>query len=214
MFFMTLLSLALLDSLSTGTLVIPLIFLAQPRFQVRTLALYCFTLGLFYTALGTLLLLGVEAIFSSQGRYWIQLILGAILFAYGILSPSPDSRASEIKWRTRLEKVTNPRAAIFIALLAGVLEAATMLPYLAAISMLNTWDSTIITKLIVLIGYCLIMFIPAVTLLVIRRLASSWITPKLDHFVSLATRNADGAILWIAAIIGFLMARQAYTEIF
>ncbi len=82
MFFMTLLSLALLDSLSTGTLVIPLIFLAQPRFQVRTLALYCFTLGLFYTALGTLLLLGVEAItwnhliFSSQGRYWIQLILG------------------------------------------------------------------------------------------------------------------------------------------
>ena len=220
MFFMTLLSLALLDSLSTGTLVIPLIFLAQPRFQVRTLALYCLTLGLFYTALGTLLLLGVEAItwnhpiFSSQGRYWIQLILGAILFAYGVLSPSPDSRASEIKWRTRLEKVTNPRAAIFIALLAGVLEAATMLPYLAAISMLNTWDSTIITKLIVLIGYCLIMFIPAVTLLVIRRLASPWITPKLDHFVSLATRNADGAILWIAAIIGFLMARQAYTEIF
>ena len=189
MFFMTLLSLALLDSLSTGTLVIPLIFLAQPRFQVRTLALYCFPLGLFYTALGT-------------------------LFAYGVLSPSPDSRASEIKWRTRLEKVTNPRAAIFIALLAGVLEAATMLPYLAAISMLNTWDSTIITKLIVLMGYCLIMFIPAVTLLVIRRLASSWITPKLDHFVSLATRNADGAILWIAAIIGFLMARQAYTEIF
>lgn len=89
-----------------------------------------------------------------------------------------------------------------------------MLPYLAAISMLNTWDSTIITKLIVLMGYCLIMFIPAVTLLVIRRLASPWITPKLDHFVSLATRNADGAILWIAAIIGFLMARQAYTEIF
>lgn len=102
MFFMTLLGLALLDSLSTGTLVIPLIFLAQSQLRARILILYCFTLGLFYVVLGFLLLLGVETItwthhpvFSSQERYWIQLVLGVLLFAYGILSPDPNSRASE-----------------------------------------------------------------------------------------------------------------------
>ena len=220
LFFMTLLGLALLDSLSTGTLVIPLIFLAQSQLRARTLILYCFTLGLFYVVLGFLLLLGVETItwthhpvFSSQERYWIKLVLGVLLFAYGILSPDPNSRASETKWRTRLEKVADPRTTIFIALLAGVLEAATMLPYLAAISMINTWESTIIGKLIVLVSYCIIMFIPTLTLLVIRSFSVSWLTPKLDRLVSLATRNADGAILWIAAIIGFLMAQRALTEI-
>lgn len=79
--------------------------------------------------------------------------------------------------------------------------------------MINTWESTIIGKLIVLVSYCIIMFIPTLTLLVIRSFSVSWLTPKLDRLVSLATRNADGAILWIAAIIGFLMAQRALTEI-
>ena len=198
MFFMTLLGLALLDSLSTGTLVIPLIFLAQSQLRARILILYCFTLGpcLFIS----------RALLDSVGSGSSSLRIRYSLTR----SQQPCQRN---KWRTRLEKVADPRTTIFIALLAGVLEAATMLPYLAAISMINTWESTIIGKLIVLVSYCIIMFIPTLTLLVIRSFSVSWLTPKLDRLVSLATRNADGAILWIAAIIGFLMAQRALTEI-
>ena len=215
----TLVGLALLDSLSTGTLVIPLIFLAQPKVQLRSLTLYCFTLALFYFVLGSLILLGIETstwnhtFDTSSGRYWIQLTLGIILFGYGIFGSDPDSHVSESKWRARLEKITRPRLAIFIALLAGILEAATMLPYLAALGMLNTWESSLYLKIIIVMGYCGIMFVPALALMMLRCFAASWIVPRLDVLVSHATRNADSAVLWVAAIIGFLMAAHAINEI-
>lgn len=91
--------LALLDSLSVGTLVIPLaLVVSRRRVDVGPLTVYLVTVVAIYFALGVALVLGIEALtgpflraFEAEPAQWVKLALGVVLLAFGILAPDRKS---------------------------------------------------------------------------------------------------------------------------
>ena len=95
-----LVGLALLDSLSLGTLVIPVaLVVSRRRVDVGPLAIYFATVVGIYLALGVALVLGIEALtgpflraFDTEPAQWAKLVLGAVLVVVGVFSPTPKTR--------------------------------------------------------------------------------------------------------------------------
>jgi Sap, sulfolipid-1-addressing protein len=101
-----------------------------------------------------------------------------------------------------------------LALLAGLTEVATMVPYLAVIGILTT--SGLGPRLIVglLAGYCVVMIVPACALLTARVTARNLVEPVLRNLNNWIMKHGYGATGWILAIAGFLVARDAGARLF
>ena len=107
--------LALVDSTSFGTLVIPLVLLIQPRVRVGRIAVYLTTIGAFNIFLGLLLfggvtwarstLSGVSDALSSTTAYIVQAVIGvglvALSFRYDakpVARRRPPGRVRLLAW--------------------------------------------------------------------------------------------------------------------
>jgi len=99
--------LALLDSMSLGTLVIPVVLvLSRRRVDVVPLVIYFATVVLIYFALGVAIALGFDLVSDVAGRVWdsepaqwFKLIAGVGLLAFGILAPDPTTRETPARPR-------------------------------------------------------------------------------------------------------------------
>ena len=87
-----------------------------------------------------------------------------------------------------------------VAIAAGLVEVATMLPYIVAMTMLADAGVSTPFRVLALVGYCALMVAPAVVLLVQR-------------FAAWMERTGAENTAWILGIIGFLIARSAATEL-
>ncbi len=117
------------------------------------------------------------------------------------------------RWRERLlDPRTRGTAVMAVAIAAGVVEIATMLPYIVAMTMLA--DAGIDTPLRVmsLVGYCALMILPAIVLLLLRLVAAPLVQRPLERFAAWMQRTGAENTAWIIGIIGFLIARSAATE--
>ena len=81
-------ALALADSTSIGTLIIPLWLLLRPRWRSGLILVYLATITVFYLLVGLLLMAGVLtalpaliAALEHPAAHWTQLIVGVGLFA-------------------------------------------------------------------------------------------------------------------------------------
>ncbi|MCY7411637.1 MAG: GAP family protein [Salinibacterium sp.] len=226
--------LALIDSTSFGTLVIPLILLLQPQARVGRVVMYLVTIGLFYLILGLVLfsgavwarstLTGVGDALSSTPAYIIQIVLGVALillsFRYDAKAvakrrAAAGGRASRLqRWREgAMGDRATFRAVVVLALGAGILEAASMVPYLAAIGILTTSNISIQTGIWVLIGYVLVMLLPATALIVVRTVAGKAAEPRLTRIRDWFTRHTAGALAWVLGIVGVLLILDAVREL-
>lgn len=118
------------------------------------------------------------------------------------------------RWRERLlDPRTRGTAVMAVAIAAGVVEIATMLPYIVAMTMLA--DAGIDTPLRVmsLVGYCALMILPAIILLLLRLVAAPLVQRPLERFAAWMQRTGAENTAWIIGIIGFLIARSAATEL-
>jgi cytochrome c biogenesis protein CcdA len=218
---LSLAGLALLDSTSMGTLFIPVwLLLAPGRFNVGKVLVYLVTITVFYFGVGLAIVYGADNLFSVAGEaldartgLWIQLGVGVGLF---LLSFRFDPKRQEKKgknstgkWRDRVGSNSSAGWMVGLALLAGLAEVATMLPYLGAISMLTTSGLNTVEITTLLAGYCLVMVVPAVVLLAGRVLLRSAVEPALQRMNAWISKRATGATGWILAIAGFLVARDA-----
>ncbi|MGB3257650.1 MAG: GAP family protein [Ornithinimicrobium sp.] len=222
--------LALIDSTSFGTLVIPLVLLVQPRVQAARIAVYLATIGVFYLLLGLALfggttwartsLSGVSDALSSTTAYIVQAAVGAGLVALSFrydAKPVARRKAARQGRPTRLERwreaAMSERASlgavITLALGAGVIEAASMLPYLAAIGIITTADVSLVTGAAVLSGYVLVMLAPALLLLVARLAVGSRLESSLTRFRDWVVRHTAGALGWVIGIVGVLLILDA-----
>lgn len=143
------------------------------------------------------------------------------------LTPPPPSPAADqagataaprpgriTRWRERLlDPRTRGTAVMAVAIAAGVVEVATMLPYIVAMTMLA--DAAVDTPLRVLslAGYCALMILPAIVLLVLRIVAAPLVQRPLERFAAWMERTGAENTAWIIGIIGFLIARSAATEL-
>ena len=244
---LSLAALALLDSLSIGTLLIPVFLLLAPgRVRAGRVLLYLATIAGFYLAVGLLFLWGLVNVvdvaadlLASPGGAIVRLLVGAGLLIGSFFIPTsakqkapvtagmgtaavdeargaPDSVAPGriTRWRERLLAPGATRwALVTVALAAGVVEVATMVPYIVAMTMLADAGVDASTRVIALVGYCVVMIIPALLLLLVRLVAARAIAGPLERFAAWMQRTAGETTAWIIGILGFLIARAAATEL-
>lgn len=81
--------------------------------------------------------------------------------------------------------------------------------YLAAIGMITAAGFALPVTAAVLAGYCLVMVLPALVLLIVRILAGSAVEGGLQRFGGWMAKHAAGTTAWVVGIVGFLIARDA-----
>lgn len=94
-----------------------------------------------------------------------------------------------------------------LALVAGVLELPTMLPYLAAMPVLKNSGWADSTQLIALGLYCLVMILPALLLVGVRALAGDRLDAWLQRVGAKLGRYAQETLGWVVGIVGYLLIR-------
>lgn len=219
--------LALVDSTSIGTLLLPVWFLLMPH-GVRTgrYLLYLGTMAVFYALVGTLLLLGGRAWLGDVGQQLettngarVAFVVGVALLVGSFFIGRKGSGPGRLsRWRDRAmgpsgEVGTSGAGGVVgLALLAGTIEVASMLPYLGAIGMLATSDLALAPQLGLLGAYCLVMVAPALVLLGLRLGARRFVEPLLQRIQAWMERSSGETMAWIVGIIGFLIARNAWPQ--
>lgn len=257
---MILAGLALIDSLSFGTLAIPVWLLMAPgRVRFGRIVLYLATIAGFYFLVGLLLLSGVQVVIAQLDIDWghpVVVVIGfliglGLLFLSFVIEPPKTSgtkqRASHpnrltglynrlASWRsTAVEEqsdlLTSPTvqspstqhnrrgktSLMTIALTAGVLEVATMLPYLAAIGLLTASAPVLelgpMQSAGLLAAYCVVMLVPALVLLMGRVLLRSRITPVLETIDGWFARNGQSTFAWIVGIVGVVLMVNTWSSV-
>lgn len=216
--------LALLDSTSFGTLLIPVWFLVAPgRVRAGRVLVFLGTVAAFYFVVGVALLAGLgaglEHLDGWLDRPWAvrtQLVLGVGLFALSFVigrkrdGDQPPGRLT--RWRERALGRSGPggtRGLVGLALGAALLELGTMLPYLGAIGLLTTSDTAPVVRVVSLAAYCLVMVLPALVLLLLRIAAHRQVEPLLQRIARWLERSGAELTSWAVGIVGFLLARDA-----
>ncbi|EWS81300.1 hypothetical protein BF93_17170 [Brachybacterium phenoliresistens] len=216
--------LALIDSTSVGTLVIPLMMLvgsAGPaRRVVGRTVLYLLVIGVFYWVLGVALLAGLlplleaaQGLLDSPAVTVLAAAAGAglVVWSYrsdpaAIRKRGGDPEASSRRWAERVQRAAgSARLLIGLALLAGVVEAASMIPYLAAMGILADMEVGLGSGAVILAGYCAVMIAPALVLAGGRLIAGRRADRLLARVHAWAIRNAASAFSWAIGIIGVLI---------
>jgi len=222
--------LALIDSTSFGTLLIPLwLMLAPGRPHPQRILLFLGTVAAFYLLLGLALLFGASTLLTRvpamnpQQLRVAQLLVGIGLMLVGVLMEpwrktetqprSPRLRCnsrSGPSLRTRLlarasDASAPASATIALALTAAGIESASMLPYLAAIGVLAASELSLPGGGAVLMGYCLVMITPALVLLAARLLFHDAVAPVLARLEVLLSRTASKGIAWVILCLGIYL---------
>lgn len=207
--------LALLDSTSIGTLFIPIwLMLAPGRLKLSRFVVYLGTISVFYFGVGVLIVLGASQVIGhldSKIALWGQLVIGVLLFAVSFRFDS-KKKLDTGKWQNRANG--SGVALAGVAVLAGVVELATMLPYLGAIGMMSAAGLNAGQIGLLLAGYCLVMIVPALLLLGGRLALRQRIEPFLTRISTWFAEKGAGATGWILGIAGFLVARDAVARLF
>ncbi|MET9226116.1 GAP family protein [Lentzea sp. NPDC003310] len=209
--------LALLDSTSIGTLFVPIWLMLTPgRLRLSRFGIYLGTITVFYFVVGALIVLGASQVvdhLDGKVALWIQLVIGVVLFAVSFRFDS-KKKTNTGKWQARISANGSAAALAGIALLAGVVELATMLPYLGAIGMMSAADLRPAQVGLLLAGYCLVMIVPAVLLLGARLALRERVEPFLRRVSTWFAEKGASTTGWILGIAGFLVARDAVARLF
>lgn len=238
---LSLLILALIDSTSIGTLVIPLWLLLRGRREaIAKVLAYLLVIAGFYWVIGLLLRSGLllidPGIFQHRFFRLAGMAVGALMIIWaltyrtdaqkeasarkqtiahsgaapGTPAPSPADATGQVprRLRSRLGTALDTRTGLIaLALFAGLLELPTMLPYLAAVGVMQGagWGTGL--QLLALIGYCLVMIVPALVLVGARALAGPRIEAWMQKMGAKASAYAQETLGWVVGIGGYLLIR-------
>ncbi|MFT3799369.1 GAP family protein [Microbacterium sp.] len=229
-----LLALALVDGLSVGTFLIPLFLLLAPgRVRVRRITLYLATISAFYLAVGMLLMLGIVNVIGTASAFIVStpgrvlLLLGGVaLLVGGVWAGVREDRLRKrarargedtarakgrvLRWRDRALDDEGPTWAIVgVALAAGVVEVAGMLPYLIGMGLIANEQIGLAARYGMLVAYCLVMIAPALVAMLVRAAAGGSAERALQRVAGWMQRAGGANTAWLLAVVGALVARGA-----
>lgn len=128
-------------------------------------------------------------------------------------SPVPElAVAKSLRGRlaTALDSYTG---VVALALVAGLLELPTMLPYLGALGLMESLGWQHALQLVVLVFYCVVMILPALLLVLLRRVTGNRVEALLGRIGHKLNAFAAESLLWVAGVVGFLLLRSAALEL-
>lgn len=202
--------LAVLDMLSPTTIAVTIGVLLTGGTRVgRLLVVYWVTLTVAYFLLGVVLMLGLGAAFAAIGEamaLWIQAAIGAGLLVGSFFIT--DRPPEQVKARSTPRALT-PAAMIVLGMGTWTFEAATAVPYFAAIALMTSAALTVWQWLPILAGYTLVMIVPCVALLGAWTLSGDRLRPRLERWRAKLSTGSRTALSWIVGIAGFLILRDA-----
>ena len=234
-------ALALVDSTSIGTLVLPIWLMLQPgRLRAGRITLFLLVVAAFYWAMGLALLAGamtlgesLSGFLRSESGGYLRLAFGVGLLVVACLLPGKKAAVARQEARKRGEQVPRGRldrwraramtdgpargsivALAVLAILAAAAEIPTMIPYLAAIGILGTTGLAGPVQAGVLAAYCLVMVAPAALLLAARMVTGTRLDGGLVKVGDFLEREAAETIGWLLGIAGFLIASRAGLELY
>lgn len=225
-----LLVLALIDSTSFGTLLIPIWLLLTPgRVKLGRVMRYLATITVFYFLAGIALAAGaigaLEAVSSvMSGIPDTVLLVAQLAIGLGIVALSYllEARAKRrqgqpgklTRWREQAMTDAGAGGGLTrLALIAAGLEVATMLPYLIAIGLLASSDISPLAFTGSLALYCLVMVLPAIILMTVRIVAHDRVGPVLQRISDWFTKNSAKAVGWTVGGIGISVALNAIVRL-
>lgn len=133
------------------------------------------------------------------------MILGAALAIFGIFGPDPEKpELGQLPKRAAGATSSVPNM-VALGLGASLTEAATMLPYIAAMGIIGSWDIPSAAKAGAVDIYCIIMVLPTVILATLALLFGQRFFPRLERIVPRLEHEAKVTLLRIAAIVGIYM---------
>lgn len=201
---LSLLGLALLDSLNPSALAVTIYLLLRGTPYAAKVLTYVVAVFASYLGIGVLLMLGLGSVWGyvdGPGAYAVQGVAGALLLGYSLLAP--DKPRGE-------RKVRAPRSvglpAVF--LLGGgitVVEFSTAFPYLGALAILANADLDAALWLPILAAYNAIFVLPPLLLLAAYGAFGSRLTERFERLRERFEGGSRGALLWVAGIAGFLL---------
>ena len=222
--------LALVDSTSFGTLLIPIWLLLTPgKLRISRLASSLGTVVLFYFLVGLALAAGADSLVEAlrepldtvPSLAWriIQLVVGIVLIILSYVAESrirrsrADGKVGRLEgWRSRALSDAGSGSAgslVKLALVGTSIEMLTMLPYLAAIAMLTAADLSPLELTASITVYCLVMVIPAIVLCIGRIALHERVDPTLRKINDWFSRHSDKAVGWTLGGIGIGVAANA-----
>ena len=213
----TLAGLALLDSTSLGTLVIPIALVVRSRRVDRgPMAIYLTTVCVVYLGLGVALVAGFDLISTAAARLahtetaqWATLVIGVALAGFGILSPNPPKPEPGTDSLGSRPTPAAAGAMVVLGLGASLADAATMVPYIAATGIIASSPEAWPVRIVTLILYCLVMITPTLIMLVLADTLGQRFLPKLTRIAPRLEYEAKVTLLWVAAILGLHLAARS-----
>lgn len=233
----TLAALALIDSTSFGTLLIPIWLLMTPgRLRTARVLTFLLVVTAAYFAIGVALLFGATALLDAVGgladsRAFLmgQLAVGIALV---VVSQRMDCKKARertarraaagegrlSRWRAQAMGSDSSGGGslatlVGLALTTVLIEVVTMLPYLAAIGIITTRGPGWPGDGVLLAGYCLVMIVPALALTAGRLFASSALEQPLTRLDRWLTARAQSTTAWVIGIVGAILALRAVFQL-
>jgi cytochrome c biogenesis protein CcdA len=200
---LSLLALALVDSINPSAIVVTLYLLSRGRVAAQVLT-YVAAIFLTYLTLGVMLTLGIDAVLLSLrtaggGRlgYIVQSLIGLAMLVYAIRAPTTAKSAPRVE----------PSASTYAALaLLGVtvttMELPTAVPYFGAIAILTTADLPMAQWLPLLVVYNAIFVLPPVLLLVGHVVLGNRLDTRYADLRERLQAGARETMLWIFGLVG------------
>jgi cytochrome c biogenesis protein CcdA len=199
---LSLLALALVDSINPSAIVVTLYLLSRERAAPQVI-IYISTIFLTYLTLGALMMLGVDAVLwslpiSADGRLGllVQGLIGLAMLVYALVAPT-----------TAQPRPAAPRASTFAALaLLGltvtVMELPTAVPYFGAIALLTSADLPAAQWLPILILYNVIFVMPPLVLLAGHVALGKRLETRYTMLRERLQTGARETLLWIVGLVG------------
>ncbi|MDR0267797.1 GAP family protein [Paenibacillus sp.] len=208
--------LALLDTLSPGTLGVTVYLLVSEKERVGSrLMIYLATIAIFYFSVGVALMLGLDALLSTlssifQNRIisWVTMIVGVGLFIASFYYPKSKKQSELPRPKSR-----SKTSMVAFGITTAFIEVGTAFPYFAAIGLMTSSKLAVYQWLPILAGYNFIMVLPPLILFVLHALLGSIMQKPLERLRIKLAKNTGSAVSWIMCIVGLILVHNSVNNL-
>lgn len=200
----SLLGLALLDSLNPSALAVTIYLLLQGGAYVTRVLTYLCAVFASYLGIGVLLMLGLGSVWGyvdGPGVYVVQGVAGALLLGYALLAPNKPRSAP----KTRTPRSRGLAAIFMLGVTITVVELSTAFPYLGAVAILTGADLAMSRWLPILVGYNVIFVLPPFLLMAAYKAYGVRLRGRFERLRDRFEGGSRETLLWIMGIVGFFL---------